>query len=250
GGLGSIGMPYSTAFFGLMAELDPRKITPEEKVKSFKEIMKFQEGEKEEFGPTEVLTEDISGKEKKKGLFDLKSQLEIAEPEEEIALKEVSTQGKVCGFDDLLKELKETTGPSLVYPTFNYQMGVASREMGFLEDAVDQFQIAFEKGQNPFEAQKMLGLCYKEMSRWEEASRALESALQVEKISEEKKLEVRYELGLIYKEQGRTEEALKLLRQISAVGQSTREGKQEVDTRSNKLGSGKNLREIKNRRVV
>ena len=227
---------------GLMAELDPRKITPEEKVASFKEIAQLEEVEKEAASGGKVFGGDISGNKGKQGLFDFKAQLEMADQEEEVDVKEVSTQGKVYGFDDLLKELKETTGLSAVYPIFNYQMGVASREMGFLEDAVEQFKIAVEKGQNPFEAQRMLGICYKEMSRWDEASRALELALRAEEISEEKKLQVQYELGFIYKEQGRTEEALQLLREISAMGQRSRDGKREVDIPSSNVGSGKNRR--------
>lgn len=227
---------------GLMAELDPRKITLEEKVASFKEIAQLEEVEKEAASGEEVFGGDISGNKGKQGLFDFKAQLEMADQEEEVDVKEVSTQGKVYGFDDLLKELKETTGPSAVYPIFNYQMGVASREMGFLEDAVEQFKIAVEKRQNPFEAQRMLGICYKEMGRWDEASRALELALRAEEISEEKKLQVQYELGFIYKEQGRTEEALQLLREISAMGQRSRDGKREVDIPSSNVGSGKNRR--------
>jgi tetratricopeptide (TPR) repeat protein len=211
---------------GLMAELDPRKMAPEEKVKNLQEIMKSGEVEGKEVEAPEVPIEDLSGEEKKKVLFDFKGQLEKEEPAGGFDLKEVATQERVYGFDDLLKELKETTGPSAVYPTFNYQMGIASREMGFLEDAVEQLQIAVREGQEPFEARKLLGLCYKEMSKWEEASRALEDALRVEKVSEEKKLQVQYDLGLIYKELGRTEEALQLLRTISAVGQRTPEGKQ------------------------
>jgi len=235
---------------GLMAELDPRKITLEEKVASFKEIVQLEEVEEESASAGEVFAGGVSGNKKKQVLFDFKAQLEMAEQEGEVDVKEVSTQGKVYGFDDLLKELKETTGPSAVYPFFNYQMGVASREMGFLEDAVEQFKIAVEKGQNPFEAQKMLGICYKELSRWDEASRALELALGVEKISEEKRLQVQYELGFIYKEQGRTEEALRLLREISAMGQRSQEGKREMEIRSIKLGSGKNRLRSKNRRGV
>jgi tetratricopeptide (TPR) repeat protein len=235
---------------GLMAELDPRKITLEEKVASFKEIAQWEDVEEEAASAGEALAGGVSGNKKKQVLFDFKAQMEMAEQEEEVDVKEVSTQGKVFGFDDLLKELKETTGPSAVYPIFNYQMGVASREMGFLEDAVEQFKMAVEKGQNLFESQRMLGICYKEMGRWNEASQALELALKAEEISVEKKLQVQYELGLVYKEQGRTEEALRLLREISAAGQVTQDRKQEMDTRSNALGSGKNRRGTKKGGVV
>jgi tetratricopeptide (TPR) repeat protein len=238
------------AIMSLMAELDPRQITLEEKVASFREIVQGGEAAEEAAGAGDIISGGVSGSKKKQVPFDFKAQLEMAEREEEVDVKEVSTQGKVCGFDDLLKELQETAGPSAVYPIFNYQMGVASREMGFLEDAVEQFKTAAAKGQNRFEAQRMLGICYKELGRLDEASRVLELALQAEEIPAEKKLQAQYELGQIYKEQGRTEEALGLLREISAAGQRIREGKPGMDTGSNALGPGENRRGNKNGRAV
>ena len=85
---------------------------------------------------------------------------------------------KIYGFEEIFKELKETSGPSAVDPNFNYNLGVASREMGFLDDAIEQFQIALEKEQNPFEAANMLGLCHKEKGQWEEAAQAFQKALK------------------------------------------------------------------------
>jgi tetratricopeptide (TPR) repeat protein len=115
-----------------------------------------------------------------------------------------------------------------VDPHFNYNMGVACREMGFLEDAIEQFQIAYHQGQSPLEAANLLGLCYKDKGMWEEARQAFEMAAQVNGISPEKRLEITYELGLLYKEQGKTEEALKLLRQINAVDPGVRKNQEGV----------------------
>lgn len=214
---------------GLMAELDPRKIALQDKVQNFKEILRAQAGEGGS-GESEELAEGVSRSGEKKEFFDLGAELEAGEALDLGRPKEISSVDKFYGFGAILKELKDLTGPSKVYPDFNYHMGIACREMGFFEDAVKQFQTAFDKGQNPFEAAKMMGLCFKEKGRWEEACTAFRRALEVEGAVKEKKLEVQYELGLVYKEMGRTEEAFQVLKEITTIDQEFRDTRKERNT--------------------
>jgi tetratricopeptide (TPR) repeat protein len=207
----------------LMAELDPRrKTTPNERDMSLKQAAELPKG----MGGIPDVAEATPGE--KEDFFDLGAELESVEPMEMKAVKEISNLEKISGVEEIFKELKETSGPSTVDPYFNFNMGMACREMGFFDDAVEQFQIAFEKGQKPFEAAHMLALCFKEKGMRDEARQSFEKALQVEGIPQEKKLNIKYELGLLYKEQGKQEEALELLRQISAVDQRFRDTKDEI----------------------
>jgi tetratricopeptide (TPR) repeat protein len=153
--------------------------------------------------------------------------LETSGPSPINDFKEISQADKVFGFEEIFKELKETSGPSAVDPNFNYNLGVASRELGFLEDAIEQFQVALEKNQNPFEAATLMGLCYKEKGQWSKAAQALQKALQIQGIPEKKMIEVKYELGLICKQEGKTEEALGLMKEILAVDQKFRDARNE-----------------------
>jgi tetratricopeptide (TPR) repeat protein len=221
----------------LMADMDPRKIDLKEKIKIAKSQMGTIEksgagataGEGAVFGePTPLSTEFPAGGEKKSDFFDLGAMLESAEAPQGSGPKEIAPMEKICGFEEIFKELKENSGPSAVDPNFDYNLGVASREMGFTEDAIEQFRIALEKDQNPFEAANMLGLCYKETEQWEKAVQSFQKALRMEGIPREKILEVKYELGLIYKQQGKKEEALRLLREISTVDTKFREAKKEI----------------------
>ncbi len=213
----------------LMADMDPRKSNLKEKIQAYKHSM---DSKKESVGvgtdgPGAFSAESL-GEEKKGTLFDLGAALDSAEPSKMTDFKEISTMEKIYGFEEIFKELKETSGPSAVDPNFNYNLGVASREMGFLDDAIEQFQVALEKEQNPFDAANMLGLCYKEKGQWNEAAQAFQRAMQMKGIPKEKALEVKYELGLVYKEQGKKEEALGLLREISAGDKKYRSAKDEI----------------------
>ena len=108
-----------------------------------------------------------------------------------------------------------------------------------IDDSIEQFQIAYEKKQNVFEAAYLLGLCFKEKSMWEEAHQAFAKALRVDGISDQNILAAKFELGLILKEQGKTEEALDFLGEAitgrSGISQSQRSN-QQVDIKINEGG--------------
>lgn len=208
----------------LMAELDPRKVASDEKINNFKEIL--QKGEGEEKKIDEIGSEAEEGeREKRSFYFDLQAEINNEDAIPPGVKKEVDSLDKICGFQEILEELQDIEVPSMAYPDFNYQTGIACRAMGFLEEAVQYFKKAVEKKEKPLAALEMLGLCFKEMGRWEEACKAFEQALAYPGITPQKKLEIKYELGLSYKELGRKEEALQILREISAQDYSFLRGK-------------------------
>jgi tetratricopeptide (TPR) repeat protein len=158
-----------------------------------------------------------------KGFFDLGAELRIDKPVQMGAFQEVSTSERVYGVKEILKELEEIGGPSIVDPHFNYTMGVAYRELGLSDEAIEQFKIAVKKRQKLFDALSMLGFCYKEKDMSDESQRSFEKALRVDGTTQEKKINVKYILGFLYEEQGRIEDALKLLQEIAAAGKGFEE---------------------------
>jgi len=224
---------------GLMAEVDHRKSAAS--AGGLKSGLQTPKAEGETTGSAESTTEKFLGGGKKE-LFDLGAELEADGPAEIGGPKEIFTSDEVSGASDIFNELKEIGGPSVADPYFNYSMGVACREMGFLDDAVEQFQIAMSKGQNPFESASMLAFCFREKGMLDEARQTLQEALKMPGVSKEKKLNVKYELGLLYKAQGKTEEAFKMLREISEVDQGFRDTEKEIGKLKGKLKNpGKSL---------
>jgi tetratricopeptide (TPR) repeat protein len=213
----------------LMADMDRQKADPNEKVQAHQDgLNPPKETAAARVVQPQPLPSEPRGEKGKPEFFDLGAMLESGASPPMTDSKEISRVEKVYGFEEIFKELKETGGPSAVDPNFNYNLGVASRELGFLEDAIEQFQVALEKNQNPFEAATLMGLCHKEKGQWSEAAQALKKALQIKGIPKEKMIEVKYELGLICKQEGKTDEALGLMREILAVDQKFRDAKNEI----------------------
>ncbi len=140
--------------------------------------------------------------EKKKGAFDLGATLATTPPVEVKGVSKI-TQEKTHGFEEILKELKKTKIPRKTYPDFNFHLGVACREMGFIDEAIAQFQIALEKGQNPCEAAHFLGRCFSDKGLLNDARHSFERALKVKGISQEKIQKIKEDLALIAAEKGR-----------------------------------------------
>jgi tetratricopeptide (TPR) repeat protein len=138
----------------LMAEFEQKKFKPDEgaylKYRLMKEFAKLQEAEKGIGGDPRAEKEEF---------FDLGAELETRKSIEFKGSKEISME-KIFGFDEILKELKRTVAPGENYPNLNYHIGLASLEMGFIDEAIVQFQMAIERGQNPFEAARLLDTCF------------------------------------------------------------------------------------------
>jgi tetratricopeptide (TPR) repeat protein len=224
----------------ILEELDPRKNSPKDR--EFSHISPLASGE--EGAPR---SEEVTAA----GFFDLGAALIDSEPLVMRASKKISILDRIDGVKEIFKELKELGGPSIVDPHFNYSMGVAYRELGFCDEAIEQFEIAVKMRQKPFEALSMLGFCYKENGMWKESLQSFEDALRIEGIPQEKILHVKYILGLLYQERGRIEEALKLLQEIVAVDEGFRKAQDELVRLKGKSGPPDEIiQEVKTSRRV
>ena len=161
----------------------------EEKVHSFSGAANVQV-EKDENG-TAGKTGEVAfpADQKEEVLFDLSAQLEFIEPSEGKEVFEVAAE-KSYGLEEIFRELGKIDVPGGAYPNFNYNMGLACRELGLIDEAIEQSQIAFESGQRPFDAAHLLGLCFLDKEQSVEARHSFETALKVDGISKEEIMEI------------------------------------------------------------
>ena len=200
----------------LMAEMEPPMTTLKDSFNLALPLLQKKEGvRKSEEGAQE-------------GFFDLGAELRIDKPVQLKPFQEISTSEKVYGVKEILKALEEIGGPGMVYPHFNFSIGIAYRELGYCDEAIEQFGIAVEKEQKPFEALSMLGFCYKEKGMREESQQSFERALGITGTDREKILSVKYILGLLYEEKGEIEDALEILEEIATVDKGSWNAQDEV----------------------
>ncbi len=192
----------------LINDLESFRASPEKKLQSSNESLKIPGTRPETLclsasKMTSLTIDDKGGasreekEEKRKDVFDLRAELETSGSVEWKDIKEISTD-KLFGFEEIFKELQETVIPKEVYPNFNYYMGVACREMGFNDGAIEQLQIAFENNQNPLEAARLLSTCLREKGWFNEAQKFSEKAMQLEIDSQKGTLGFKSELVLIH----------------------------------------------------
>jgi tetratricopeptide (TPR) repeat protein len=88
----------------------------------------------------------------------------------------------------------------------HYDLGVAFKEMGLVDEAIAEFQVALRGGANPLATLEMLGACFVEKGQYAVAGRVLDRALRIDGAADSDLVGVLYQLG-------RTEEALGHARQ-------------------------------------
>jgi tetratricopeptide (TPR) repeat protein len=108
------------------------------------------------------------------------------------------------GFAAVFREFKrgvQRTVSQGDYET-HYDLGIAYREMGLLEDAVGEFQLARESPTRRMDCLHMLGLCAIDLKRPEEAVAHLERALSLPDVPDSQQVALRFDLGRAFDEMG------------------------------------------------
>ena len=90
----------------------------------------------------------------------------------------------------------------------HYDLAMAYREMGLLEQALDSFRIAANDPEYANRCAEMIGRCLLDQGRFEEAAQEFSTALHSGKLDADTDMSLRYQLGLAYEAAGRVQEAL------------------------------------------
>jgi tetratricopeptide (TPR) repeat protein len=140
-------------------------------------------------------------------------------------------------FSDLIDEVNALTEQEIAREDFetHFNLGIAYREMGLADDAINEFQSAMktlDPSKSPRDAVRccgMLSTCFldKEMPR--SAIRWCQTGLEVPDISPHESLALQYDMGYAYSLERDPEKALEYYRMIFEVDPSYRDVAQKID---------------------
>jgi len=99
----------------------------------------------------------------------------------------------------------------------HYDLGVAFKEMGLLDEAITEFQKALRASQGRLRTAESLGLCFFEKGQFSVAGTVLRRAIDAEDGSDEAKIALLYWLGRCEEEQARQGPALECYQRVFSV---------------------------------
>ncbi len=110
----------------------------------------------------------------------------------------------------------------------HYDLGVAFREMGLLDEAISEFQKALRSSQDRLRTAEALGLCFFDKGQFAVATTVLKRAVDAEAGGDDEKIGLLYWLGRCEEKQGHGTQALSHYQRIFAIDIDFQDVKQRV----------------------
>ncbi len=130
-----------------------------------------------------------------------------------------ATGDEQADFESLLRHFKEGVARSIGDDDFEsrYDLGVAYKEMGLLDDAISEFQRALRSRAHRLPAYEALGQCFVEQGRFELAATVLTRAVHEEGFGDEQRVGVLYLLAFSCEARQRFAEARSYFQRVYAT---------------------------------
>lgn len=146
---------------------------------------------------------------------------------------------EVSELDDIVKEFKSGVAEKLDDGDFetHYDLGVAYKEMGLLEDALSEFQKAAQYTEKAKNAYTSMAMIYLDTGQFEDSRSALRLALAVPSNTGEDRAAILYELGLLCEKEGDWEGAVSAYEKAAALDPSVRDLTSRLKNAQARLGS-------------
>ena len=98
----------------------------------------------------------------------------------------------------------------------HYDLGIAYREMGLVEDAMGEFEIALESPSRRIDCLHLLGVCARELKRPHDAVAFFEQALAEPELAPGRRAAIRFDLAIALEERGDLAAALAAFEEVAA----------------------------------
>ncbi len=118
----------------------------------------------------------------------------------------------------------------------HYNLGIAYREMGLLDDAISEFEKAEKEPSRYVDCQMLKGLSYSDKGDYASAEQMFKQALDSPHLEDIQRLNLGYELGLLYERAERTNDALSSYQDVFAQDGNYRDVKDKIQELQAVLG--------------
>ncbi len=148
--------------------------------------------------------------------------LEEQPPERNTRMKvadEEPTGDEERDFQEMLARFKQGIDENIDEADFqsHYDLGVAFKEMGLLDEAIAELQKALRAPEDKLKSSEALGMCFIEKGAFVVAESILRRALELSAASDQERLGILYWLGRALEQQGKKIEARELYGRVFAV---------------------------------
>ncbi|MDB5038820.1 MAG: hypothetical protein JWQ35_2348 [Bacteriovoracaceae bacterium] len=110
----------------------------------------------------------------------------------------------------------------------HFDLGIAYREMGLYDDAIDEFTLVSQIAEQKVSALYQIGLTQMSMSKYQEAKNCFDQALKEPGMVSQEKLSVSYELGEVLLKLNARDKAKELFEQVKKIDPDFREVEEKI----------------------
>ncbi len=160
--------------------------------------------------------------------FDLAGELDRSLAETQVAVdtqEQESIEGPGHSLDEIFKAFKkgvEQQVDSQDYET-HYNLGIAYKEMGLVDEAIGEFQYAARDPSKTVECCGILGLCFLEKGMPQLALKWYQKGLEMPNLGEHESVGLRYDIAEVYREQGDYKRAIQSYTEVYGLDSTYRD---------------------------
>ena len=153
-------------------------------------------------------------------------EVKLSLPEEEMPTP-AATEAELMGvFDKFKKGIEEKLGED--YES-HYNLGIAYKEMGMIEEAIKELQVAAKDPKKTVQSSIMLALCYMDKKLYPLAIKELKKTLESISPDDGSYIGIKFDLARAYEKNNEYDNALKLYMEIYAQNPNFRDIKHKIE---------------------
>jgi tetratricopeptide (TPR) repeat protein len=141
-------------------------------------------------------------------------------------------------FADMLAHFRQKVSENIEAEdsSSHYDLGLAFKEMGLIDEAIAEFQVALRGGANPLATLELLGQCFVEKGQFPVAARVLDRALRITGATDPELIGVLYQLARAEESMGNPGSAREHYERVLSIDIRFRDTARRLDSLKRKAG--------------